>query len=36
MLRIRRYLRPYLLMLTASVILLFAQANLDLALPDYL
>ncbi|MCA9920808.1 MAG: hypothetical protein KC421_00480, partial [Anaerolineales bacterium] len=36
MLRIRRYLKPYLLMFTAAVILLFTQANLDLALPDYL
>ncbi|GAB4581917.1 MAG: ABC transporter ATP-binding protein [Anaerolineales bacterium] len=36
MLRIRKYLRPYLLMFGLSVILLFAQANLDLALPDYL
>lgn len=36
MLRIRRYLRPYLLMFVVSVILLFVQANLDLALPDYL
>jgi ATP-binding cassette subfamily B multidrug efflux pump len=36
MLRIRRYLKPYLLMFAASVILLFIQANLDLALPDLL
>lgn len=36
MLRIRRYLKPYMLMFTAAVILLFIQANLDLALPDYL
>lgn len=36
MLRIARYLRPYLLMFGFSVILLFTQANLDLALPDYL
>ena len=36
MIRIRRYLYPYLFFFTASVILLFAQANLDLALPDYL
>lgn len=36
MLRIRRYLKPYMFMLTASIILLFIQANLDLALPDYL
>lgn len=36
MLRIRRYLKPYMLMLAASIILLFIQANLDLALPDLL
>lgn len=36
MLRIARYLKPYMLMFGLSVILLFAQANLDLALPDYL
>ncbi len=36
MLRIRRYLKPYMFMLMASIILLFIQANLDLALPDYL
>lgn len=36
MLRIRRYLKPYMLLLVASIILLFAQANFDLALPDYL
>lgn len=36
MLRIRRYLKPYMPMFLASVILLFIQANLDLALPDYL
>ncbi|MGD8807107.1 MAG: ABC transporter permease, partial [Chloroflexota bacterium] len=36
MLRIRSYLKPYLLMFLASVILLFIQANLDLALPDLL
>ncbi len=36
MLRIRRYLNPYMFMFLAAVILLFIQANLDLALPDYL
>jgi ATP-binding cassette, subfamily B, multidrug efflux pump len=36
MLRLRRYLRPYTLMLVATIVLLFVQANLDLALPDYL
>lgn len=36
MLRLRRYLKPYALMLGAAIILLFIQANLDLALPDYL
>ena len=36
MLRIRRYLKPYWLMLVASIILLFIQAMLDLTLPDLL
>lgn len=36
MLRIKRYLKPYTVHLIAAVILLFALANLDLALPDYL
>ncbi len=36
MLRIARYLKPYWLLLTLAVLLLFAQANLELALPDYL
>ena len=36
MLRLRRYLLPYFWMFAAAVVLLFIQANLDLALPDYL
>ncbi len=36
MLRIRQYLKPYLGMFAAAVVLLFIQANLDLTLPDYL
>ncbi|HNB53145.1 MAG TPA: hypothetical protein PK530_14440, partial [Anaerolineales bacterium] len=36
MLRIRNYLRPYLVMFLVAVALLFVQAQLDLALPDYL
>ena len=36
MLRIRSYLKPYIFLFIASVLLLFAQANFDLALPDYL
>ena len=36
MTRLAKYLKPYLLMLVASIVLLFAQANFDLALPDYL
>ncbi len=36
MFRIRRYLKPYTAHLVGAVILLFALANLDLALPDYL
>ena len=36
MLRLANYLKPYIAFLLAAVVLLFAQANLDLALPDYL
>ena len=36
MLRLVRYLRPYLLLIVITIVLLFVQANADLALPDYL
>ncbi len=36
MTRLAKYTKPYLLMLIISIALLFAQANFDLALPDYL
>src|SRR5512136_257668 len=36
MIRILKYLKPYLLLILISVGLLFVQANADLALPDYL
>jgi ATP-binding cassette subfamily B multidrug efflux pump len=36
MLRLTRYLKPYALMIVLAVVLLFVQANADLALPDYL
>ena len=36
MMRITRYLKPYVLMILLAVVLLFVQANADLALPDYL
>lgn len=36
MFRIARYLRPYIWLFTLAIVLLFAQANFDLALPDYL
>ena len=36
MLRLARYLKPYLGMLVLAIVLLFAMANFDLALPDYL
>jgi len=36
MIRLRSYLKPYLAMILLSIVLLFAQANFDLALPDYL
>ncbi|WKZ46814.1 MAG: ABC transporter ATP-binding protein [Anaerolineales bacterium] len=34
--KLAKYLKPYSLMLVVSIALLFAQANFDLALPDYL
>lgn len=36
MMRLAKYTKPYLIMLLISIVLLFAQANFDLALPDYL
>ncbi|MCE7742412.1 MAG: ABC transporter ATP-binding protein [Candidatus Heimdallarchaeota archaeon] len=36
MLRLMKYAKPYILLIIAAVGLLFAQANLELALPDYL
>ena len=36
MTRLAKYIKPYSLMLITSILLLFAQANFDLALPDYL
>ena len=36
MLRLAKYLKPYTALLLGAIILLFAQANFDLALPDYL
>ncbi|MBP6177088.1 MAG: ABC transporter ATP-binding protein [Anaerolineales bacterium] len=36
MLKLIRFAKPYWIMLTLSIALLFTQANLDLALPDYL
>jgi len=36
MIRLAKYLKPYLGMILLSIVLLFAQANFDLALPDYL
>jgi len=36
MLRLIKYLKPYTLLILASIVLLFVQANADLALPDYL
>jgi len=36
MLKLLKYTKPYLFMLLLSIALLFAQANFDLALPDYL
>jgi ATP-binding cassette subfamily B multidrug efflux pump len=36
MTKLARYTKPYLLMILFAIVLLFAQANFDLALPDYL
>jgi len=36
MLRLARYLKPYILLILLAIVLLFVQANADLALPDYM
>ena len=36
MLRLLKYLKPFTLLIILAVVLLFVQANADLALPDYL
>jgi len=36
MLRLAKYLRPYVVLILIAVALLFVQANADLALPDYM
>ncbi len=36
MLRLIKYIKPYRLLVLASIVLLFIMANADLALPDYL
>ncbi|MFN8382260.1 MAG: ABC transporter ATP-binding protein [Anaerolineales bacterium] len=36
MVKLAKFTKPYLLMILLAIVLLFAQANLDLALPDYL
>jgi ATP-binding cassette subfamily B multidrug efflux pump len=36
MLRLIKFLKPYVLMIIVSIVLLFVLANADLALPDYL
>src|SRR4030042_501254 len=36
MLRLIKYLKPYTLPILIAIVLLFVQANADLALPDYL
>ena len=36
MLRLVRYLKPYILLVLLAIALLFIQANCDLALPDYM
>lgn len=36
MVKLAKYTKPYLVMILLAILLLFVQANLDLALPDYL
>jgi len=36
MIRLLRYLKPYIILILLTIVLLFVQANADLALPDYL
>ena len=36
MLRLVKYLKPYTLLILLAIVLLFVQANADLALPDYM
>ena len=36
MVRLAKYLKPYLLLILIAIALLFVQANADLALPDYM
>jgi ATP-binding cassette subfamily B multidrug efflux pump len=36
MLKLTKYLKPYLALILVTVVLLFVQANADLALPDYM
>ena len=36
MIRLAKYLKPFILLILLAIVLLFIQANSDLALPDYL
>jgi len=36
MIRLARYLKPFILLILLAIVLLFVQANCDLALPDYM
>ena len=36
MLRLLKYLKPYTLLILLTIVLLFVQANAELALPEYL
>jgi ATP-binding cassette subfamily B multidrug efflux pump len=36
MLRLAKYLKPFIVLILLAIVLLFIQANCDLALPDYL
>ena len=36
MIRLAKYLKPFILLILLAIVLLFIQANADLALPDYM
>ncbi len=36
MIKLTKFLKPYILMILAAITLLYVQANAELALPDYM